>query len=243
MEYVSSDYRGIARDKLSGKWWFALLITLVAGILGGSNGGTEIHLNTSALRERLSDFYVHANLPTPAALTTINAASPTIATVALFYFVIMLIVGSSIQLGHNMFYIDLCNNKNPSFSTLFSRFSIFGKAVGQRLYMGLFMFLWSLLFVIPGIVAAYRYALAPYILAQNPHMSAIDAVQESKDLMLGHKWRLFCLDLSFFGWWLLCVLTLGIGLLWLNPYRCAARAAFYLDRTGQGELLNTPKPS
>jgi uncharacterized membrane protein len=250
MDYLSSDYRGIARDKLKGKWWISLLATLVAGILGGLNTGSEFRLNTSQFKQlsenlpdRLGEPFVAVYGALRYASTELFGDSSVLVIVYLVCLAIVLIVGSAVRLGHNMFYIDLCNNRGTNFSTLFSRFTILGKAVGQRLYMGLFMFLWSLVFVIPGIVAAYRYALAPYLLAQNPEMSGIDAVQESKELMRGHKWRLFCLDLSFIGWWLLCILTLGIGLLWLNPYRYAARAAFYLDRTEQGELLNMPEPS
>ncbi len=248
MEYVSSDYRGIARDKLSGKWWISLLATLIASILGGLNNGLEFRHNTSRVRpsaEALTDhpgqFLPELSEAAHSASNTLLTASSVIVIVFLTYLVTVLIVGACVELGHNMFYIDLCNNKSANFSTLFARFSILGKAVGQRLYIALFTLLWSLLLVIPGIVAAYRYALASYLLAQNPEMSGIDAVQESKELMCGHKWRLFCLDLSFFGWYLLCILTLGIGLLWLNPYRSAARAAFYLDRTGQ--LLYIPKLS
>ena len=86
---------------------------------------------------------------------------------------------------------------------------------------------WSLLFVIPGIVAAYRYSMATYIMAENPGMQATEAIERSKALMDGRKGDLFCLDLSFFGWALLTVLTAGIGALWLAPYMAVSRAAFY----------------
>jgi uncharacterized membrane protein len=146
-------------------------------------------------------------------------------------------VSSTLMLGHNMFYVDLCNNK-AELSTLFSRFGIFFKAFGLVLFMALFVFLWSLLLFIPGIIAAYRYSMAPYLMAQYPEMGIRQAVNESKRIMAGHKWRLFCLELSFIGWALLCVLSLGIGYLWLIPYMQAAYAAFYLDRSGQGIPLN-----
>ena len=92
-------------------------------------------------------------------------------------------------------------------------------------------FLWMLLFIIPGIVAAYRYAMTSFILAENPELTAGEAINCSKELMDGNKWRLFCLNFSFIGWIILCGFTLGIGYLWLTPYEQAANAAFYRDIT------------
>ena len=71
-----------------------------------------------------------------------------------------------------------------------------------------------------------------YILAENPEMSASEAINLSKQMMDGNKWRLFCLRLSFIGWDILCGLTLGIGYLWLNPYKQTAEAVFYREVSG-----------
>ena len=89
----------------------------------------------------------------------------------------------------------------------------------------------------PGWIAAYRYSMIPYLLAEFPDLTVMDAMRESKRLMRGKKWRLFCLQLSFFGWALAAmVFTAGIGYLWLNPYMQASNAAFYLDATGRKGL-------
>ena len=88
---------------------------------------------------------------------------------------------------------------------------------------------WLLLFIVPGIIAAYRYSMAPYIMAENPTMTAMEAIEESKRLMANNKWRLFCLQLSFIGWYILAALTAGIGGIFLAPYTKAAYTAFYLD--------------
>ena len=74
--------------------------------------------------------------------------------------------------------------------------------------------------------------MAPYILAENPDMTTREAIAASKEMMRGSRWRLFCLGFSFIGWSMLCILTLGIGNLWLRPYREAAQAAFYRDLSG-----------
>ena len=95
--------------------------------------------------------------------------------------------------------------------------------------MHIFIFLWSLLFIIPGIIKMFSYAMTPYILEENPELSAGEAIDRSRAMMKGHKFDLFWLWLSFIGWLILSLLTLGIGGLWLGPYQQTAYAAFYED--------------
>ena len=95
--------------------------------------------------------------------------------------------------------------------------------------MGLFIFLWSLLFVIPGIIKIFSYAMTPYILEEHPELSANDAIDRSRAMMKGHKFDLFWLFLSFIGWFILAFFTLGIGFLWLVPYVQTSVAGFYED--------------
>jgi uncharacterized membrane protein len=93
----------------------------------------------------------------------------------------------------------------------------------------LFIILWSLLFVIPGIVKTYSYAMAYYIKYDHPEYNWKMCIDESRRMMDGHKWRLFCLHFSFIGWELLGALAFGIGTLWVTPYKQAAEANFYDD--------------
>ena len=95
--------------------------------------------------------------------------------------------------------------------------------------VGLYTLLWSLLLIIPGLIKSYSYAMTPYIMAEKPDMSVNDAITKSRQIMNGHKWQLFCLDLSFTGWMLLSMVTLGLGLIYVWPYYNAARAAFYRE--------------
>ena len=99
--------------------------------------------------------------------------------------------------------------------------------VWGMLLMGIFISLWSLLFIIPGIIKAFSYAMTPYILEENPELSANEAIDRSRAMMRGHKFDLFWLYLSFIGWAILCLLTAGIGFLWLIPYISTTQAAFY----------------
>lgn len=95
------------------------------------------------------------------------------------------------------------------------------------LLMYAYILLWSLLLIIPGIIKSYAYSQAFYIMQDNPELDAQEALNLSKKVMKGKKWKLFCLDLSFIGWYLLGMLCLGVGVLWVDPYQKVASALFY----------------
>ena len=101
-------------------------------------------------------------------------------------------------------------------------------AVKTGFFKDLFVWLWSLLFVIPGIIKAYEYRLVPYIYAENPDMDYKAILAESSKLMKGHKWNTFVLDLSFIGWEFLSLLTCGLlSVFYVDPYRLQTDAALY----------------
>lgn len=112
-----------------------------------------------------------------------------------------------------------------------------GEALLLGILSNLFIALWSLLFIIPGIVKAYAYSMASYIAYDHPEYTWRQCIDESRRLMNGNKWRLFCLQLSFLGWIIVGALCLGIGTLWVIPYMEAATANFYCD------LVGTPAPA
>lgn len=139
-----------------------------------------------------------------------------------------LLIEGPLQVGIATFFLNLTRNRPAEFPQLFEGFRTFGNALGAYLLTTLFILLWSLLLIIPGIIAALSYAMAFYILADSPELGPMDAISRSKRIMDGHKWRLFCLGFRFLGWILLSVfLTLGIGLLWVFPYMAASFAQFY----------------
>lgn len=148
-------------------------------------------------------------------------------------------IGSLLVLGPLSF--GLCfvylaiirSDKKPEFSDIFKGFNTFFNNFIVGLLITLYTFLWSLLFIIPGIIAKYAYSMAFYIQNDHPEMSENEAIKASKELMNGHKWDLFILDLSFIGWYLLCGLTFGILCFYVMPYVQATRAAFYEDLIAQ----------
>lgn len=152
-----------------------------------------------------------------------------IASVALFIAAVYFILGSFTEVGYAKFNLDLTDRTPAVFETLFAYFSYWKTTALSKLLKMLYIFLWSLLFVFPGIVAAYSYSMTDFILAENPHMTPQEALARSKSVMYGNRFRLFCLQLSFIGWDILASLTFGIGNLWLFPYKKAAEAVFYRE--------------
>ena len=229
--YCASDYRSMARRALKNFWWLAVGVTLLATVLGGGTSSFTVSFQNSDV----SQYY-------PEAMRRFtHVLVPVASVLAMGQFVLR----GSILIGHNRFCLKLVDGEEARFEDLFSGFDIFGNAFVLNLLIALKVFAWSLLFVIPGIVAAYRYSMATYIMAENPNMQATEAIERSKALMDGRKGDLFCLDLSFIGWALLAVLTAGIGNLWLVPYMTVSRAAFYrsLPRSMGGQTPNGWQPN
>lgn len=127
-------------------------------------------------------------------------------------------------------YLNIVNGGTPEAGDSFSGFDDFWSAFKVNFLVGLYTFLWSLLFVIPGIVKSFSYSMSMYILAENKGKSARECIEESKKMTDGHKLDLFVLGLSFFGWAALCVITLGIACIWVLPYMNTtyANAYYYL---------------
>ncbi len=217
------ELRAQARRCLRGKWRLAVGVALVATLLSGGIGVTNSGGGTSANDGYLSS----AGHETWIMLLTISVTSVLIA----------FCIGGAIYLGWSKFNLKLVRSQQPVFRDLFSCFDRLWAGFCMVFLIGLFIFLWSLLLFIPGIIASYRYALTPYLMADDPELGVLDAIRKSKQLMKGNKWRLFCLQMSFFGWALLTALTFGIGALWLTPYIQAAHAAFYEDVLHGGERI------
>jgi uncharacterized membrane protein len=141
----------------------------------------------------------------------------------------ILIITGPMVLGVAIFFLKLSRGQDARLEQIFEGFNNFGTSLGAYLLMILFILLWMLLLIIPGIIAALSYSMTFYILADDNSIGAMDAIDKSKKMMDGYKWKLFCLGLRFFGWALLCILTLGIGFLWLFPYMQVSFAKFYDD--------------
>ncbi|MDA9295038.1 DUF975 family protein [bacterium] len=143
--------------------------------------------------------------------------------------VLVLFIAGPMLVGISMFSLSLSRGENARLEQIFEGFKNYGTVLGAYLLMVVLILLWMLLLIIPGIIAAIAYSQTFYILAEDDAISSMDALKKSKEMMDGYKWKYFCLGLRFIGWALLCILTLGIGFLWLSPYIQISYAKFYED--------------
>ena len=195
----ASDYRRIARDALRGKWKRMAVMLLLAGLLGATGG---ITLGSGF------NFSVNVNL-NDAASAELRRMMRAMSGVSVLISLWTLFMGSWVNVGLYGMGSRVLDGESPRAGMLFPR-GVFWKSVGMNLMRTLIVLLWSLLLVIPGIVAAYRYAMADYILYRHPEMGVMDVLRESKRCMQGRKGRLFFLHLSFLGWMLLIIVPFDV---------------------------------
>ena len=236
---LAEDFRSIARDALNGKWKIAVLVGLVATLLGAvEDMGPEVKINIDASSADASfEFAGQTIFSTGGGLNSdigafLVGSFTYIMIAALIMGAVYFILGSIIKVGYAKFNLNLVDRLEGSFENLFAYFSDWKTTAVARFLQSIYILLWSLLFIIPGIIVSFSYAMTEYILAENPELSASEAISRSKQMMDGNKWRLFCLQFSFIGGSILCAFTLGIGNLWLTPYKQAATAAFYREVSG-----------
>jgi uncharacterized membrane protein len=208
----NQEYKNIALAALKGKWAPAVLCAVVYMVIAG--------------------FY--------SVFITLNSTSPEVWTSVvslLFMYGLMF----PLQVGYYCSHRDLVV-KGDAFltrNTFKITFSSWGRNALGMLLMMVFTVLWTFLFIIPGIIKAFAYALTPYILVDNPELSANQAIDLSVKMMKGHKFDMFWLSLSFIGWIFLSIVSLGIGIFWLMPYMTTAMGAFYEDVKAEYESRNS----
>ena len=153
----------------------------------------------------------------------------------------LIIVSGPLELGFAIISTNVVRGNEIKFEEFFDGFKNMGSAILLWLLNTVFIALWSLLLIIPGIIKSYSYSMSFYILRDNPNMSQDEARRTSMAMMHGNKWRLFCLDFSFIGWLILCGLTFGILTFWVLPYMRTAHAEFYQSLLEEAGVAN-PAP-
>jgi uncharacterized membrane protein len=214
---TNQEFKNSALAALKGNWAPAVVATIIYMIIA-----IAVYM--------LTGIYDETTMTVNAALVLAGAS----VLISIFF-------SYPLSVGYYNAYKELAlKGDNNCTANLFkSGFGKYFRNVWGMFLLGLFMFLWTLLFIIPGLIKAFAYILTPYILADYPELSANEAINLSRDMMKGHKFDCFCLGLSFFGWGLLAVLTLGVGMIWLMPYCYTAMAVFYQDVKAEYELKNS----
>ena len=243
---TSKELRAIARQALNGSLGLAVIVSLLASLLGGiGTNSFSFSISDLELFESLKDFasFSYDNDFIDAFMAFVSGALIVIMFFAVIFSIAHFIIGCIVGVGYAKFNLDLVDNKKTGIGKLFAYFKIWKTTVLSNLLQAIFIFLWSLLFFLPGIFAAYSYSMTNYILAENPTLSAPKAIRQSKRMMHGNRFELFFLHLSFIGWDILACMTFGIGYIWLTPYKQAATAAFYREISGSGSVNETVQAS
>ncbi|MBQ6066589.1 MAG: DUF975 family protein [Clostridia bacterium] len=236
MDLTSSTLKNRAKNNLRNVYGISIVVTMLytAIISALSSGGTLISMLTGGLPYMREIFEAVENGNVDALFSSnvhhFNISfTPfsSIGTVGLF------VLAGPLTVGVAQFFLHVADRNDPQINDLFAHFKNLGNTLVLYLLTTLFTFLWSLLFIIPGIIAGISYAMAPYILAEHPEIKASDAIKMSKQMMQGHKGEYFVLQLSFVGWCLLCLITCGIGFIFLSPYMSTANAEFFNEVSGK----------
>lgn len=197
----SSNLRALGRNALVGKWKLAIIAVIVFQLC--------LQVPTVILNAIFgvkTDFAAQADMNVDLYSTLYNSM-PSTSPLASVY---VLLVSGAFTLGITLFFLAVFRRQQVGVADIFLGFENFGKALGLLLFQTLFIFLWTLLFIIPGIIASIRYSQAFFILADDPTKGIRQCMNESKMMMKGNKAKYFCLELSFIGWMLLAALPGGI---------------------------------
>ena len=195
----------------------AFVMSIVTGAISSSSASSDMEESSVSGYDDLGSAII--------ALTVFAV----IAIVAIIVFIAKIFVGNALLVGGSRFFVmNQTEDAKPGILLYGFKSGSFGNIVLVMFLRDLFIGLWTLLFIVPGIIKNYEYLMVPYILAENPQMSRKDAFAISKRMMMGQKWNAFVLDLSFFGWRLLEGITLGIaGIFYVEPYYQATLAELY----------------
>ncbi len=208
---TNKELRAAARNELSGFWTMPVLATLVYFLIASVCGVPRA---------------LNAALPHSSAAIAFSSAS----------MLVSLFVLIPLAYGFTLCFLQFIRgSKEDTVERMFDGFKTYGRAIGVQLLMGILIMLWAVLLIIPGIIKSFSYAMTIYISKDHPELSANECIERSMDMMNGHKWDLFVLYLSFIGWFILCLFTMGIGFLWLIPYIQVSVAEFYEDLKAQEE--------
>ena len=148
-------------------------------------------------------------------------------TTGLFTSLLSMTLTCFLGFGIIEYFLNISRGKEVNWKDIFKRYDLFVYFFVLSLIVSIFTFLWSLLFIIPGIIAAFSYSLVYYLKLDNPDLEYMDNIKKSKELMKGHKWEYFVLELSFLGWIILVPFTCGILAFWLVPYMSVTQCNFY----------------
>lgn len=208
------------KSAFKNNYWPCFFVALLMGLFAG---GAVASSRTTGSTEQLEQT-IHSGDMT----TVIVFFSAFLVTTAILL-VFKIFVVNPIEVGGAEFFAENIEAGPVPFKTIKKGFQNYGHNFAVLLLRDVYLVLWMMLFLVPGFIKVYSYRMVPYILAEHPELSAAEVITRSREMMNGNKWQAFKMDLSFLGWILLGVLTLGlVNIFWTSPYMQSTQAALYL---------------
>lgn len=233
-----SELKTRAKQTMNLCYWQAVLAALVLGLSGG---GTRFQLNFRGNKDNWEKIIYGYDLEKLLAGLVIVLTG--MAMLSVIGLVVWIFVLSPLEIGCRRFFLFSRVQKTELNELGFGFTHCYSNIVKVQFLRRLYTFLWSLLFVIPGIIKAYEYRMIPFLLAENPELSAEEAFRISRELMDGEKWNAFVLDLSFLGWIFLSIFTCGLLIIfYVSPYMAYTDAELYITlQNNRYNRYNSPE--
>ena len=215
------------KEAFKANYWSSVIVAFVLGLL--SMGTT--YYSSSNIKGETQELKAQMSNLTPAEVAAVIAVvSGIITLVVVVSLVLKIFLFNPLKVGAYRFFRLNTEDASVGAGTLTEGFGDYGHTFFTLFLRDLFLVLWTMLLIIPGIVKAYSYMLIPYLIKDDPELSAAETITRSRQLMNGYKWKAFVMDLSFLGWAILGAITFNlVNIFWTNPYRENARARFYLE--------------
>ncbi|RKM55224.1 DUF975 family protein [Butyrivibrio sp. X503] len=224
--WTISDVKAKGKSAFKANYGNSVVAALIASLFAGGSAAVSRYSNNQASGESGSSISIPADQAIALLVTLLTVFLASYAVLL----VLKIFVFNPLKVGCYRFFRLNAENPGTSLSAIKEGFGDYGHTFCTLFLTDLFLALWSLLFIIPGLIKGYSYRMVPFILKDNPELSATEVITRSRMMMNGHKWNAFVLDLSFIGWFLLTIITCGIvGILWTNPYYSNTNAALYLE--------------
>ncbi len=229
--WTIGEIKARGKEAFKANYWKSVLAAFLLAILtGGSTAATGNNASTGT--EDISNTF--SGLSSEAQFTLAGILFGFVSVAFIIGLLIRIFIKNPVEVGCYKFFKENVENPGVGLGVIKEGFSDYGHIFVTLLVRDIFLVLWTCLFIIPGAIKSYSYRMVPYIIKDNPELSATETITKSREMMNGHKWRAFLLDLSFLGWILLGCITLGIAfLLWTGPYMHNTDAALYLELKNQ----------
>lgn len=235
-----ADIKTKGREAFKANYWPSVLVSAIYFLLQGGNtarsaSSFNVNVNGQTLETSGAALSGTAESLTPGQAVAVAGILTGAVLIALVIAALVkAFLVNPVEVGANRFFKNNVNDSTTSFGVLGEGFSDFGRTFMTLLIRDVLVAVGLALFVIPGVYLMYAFRMVPFIVKDNPELSAIEVLKRSNEMMNGNKWQAFLLDLSFIGWYLLGAVTFGLGwFLWANPYHMSTNAALYLELKNQ----------